>query len=138
MKGRTRWFPRHVQPVRNGVYECHVHFTSIGPLMRYELEWDGTGFKVPFPMVVKRWRGLTKEAYKAEILRGAKFRPVAWSDLGKEGAPTIGWGIERKGPGERYYKAVGYEGQLHPFKSKAEAMAKCKELMQGGARAAAA
>jgi hypothetical protein len=24
------------------------------------LEWDGKGFKVPMPMMVKQWRGLAK------------------------------------------------------------------------------
>lgn len=71
-------------------------------------------------------------------IKGAKFRPVDWSDLSKPGAPVIGWGIERKAPGERRYKPVGYMGKIHPFKTKAEAAAKCRELnkeaKEGGAR----
>lgn len=59
-KGKTRWFPRHVHPVRNGQYECLVMLTSSAPNFLWTLEWDGKGFLVPCPMVVKHWRGLTK------------------------------------------------------------------------------
>lgn len=56
---RTPWFPRETLPVRPGVYECAVRWTSA---MRYpvvwKLEWDGKGFLVPIPMIVYHWRGL--------------------------------------------------------------------------------
>ncbi len=31
-----------------------------------------------------------------ERCKGSKFRPVSWSDIYKEGAPVVGWGIEEK------------------------------------------
>lgn len=60
-KGETRWFPRHVHPVRNGQYECSVRIMG-GLVVLLSLVWDGKGFVVPFPMVVYHWRGLTKAA----------------------------------------------------------------------------
>lgn len=57
---RTGWFPRSINPVHIGTYECAVMLTSSAPLFRWQLEWDGRGFLVPVPMVVKRWRGLVK------------------------------------------------------------------------------
>lgn len=58
----------------------------------------------------------------------AKFRPVNWADINQPGAPIIGWGIERKLDGERRYKPVGYNGEIHPFKTKKEAQAVCNDL----------
>lgn len=56
---RTPWFSRNTPPVRPGLYECGVYWTSAMPtLALWMLEWDGKGFKVPIPMVVKKWRGL--------------------------------------------------------------------------------
>jgi hypothetical protein len=58
---RTPWFPRNTPPVRHGFYECGVRWTSAMPtLCMWVLEWDGKGFKVPMPMMVKQWRGLAK------------------------------------------------------------------------------
>lgn len=70
MKGRTKWFPRHITPVRNGEYECLVRITSSAPLFRWQLPWDGHGFLVPFPMVVRFWRGQTKAAASGEANHG--------------------------------------------------------------------
>lgn len=58
---RTRWFPRNTPPVRPGVYECGVRWTSAmrHPVL-WHLEWDGKGFLVPVPMVVHQWRGLAR------------------------------------------------------------------------------
>lgn len=62
--GRTRWFHRQThRPVRTGFYECSVHISSAVPQLRWLLEWDGNGFLVPIPMVVLKWRGLTKKAF---------------------------------------------------------------------------
>ena len=62
-KGKTRWFPRSIEPVRLGRYECRVRVVGMPhELCRWNLAWDGTGFLVPFPMVVYFWRGLTKKA----------------------------------------------------------------------------
>lgn len=69
MKGRTKWLPIHARPVRLGKYECHVRIMG-GLQGTWMLEWDGVGFLVPFPMIVYRWRGLTKKAYKAERASG--------------------------------------------------------------------
>ena len=60
-KGKTRWFPRHVTPVRNGFYECRVRIMG-GFLGTWLLQWDGKGFLTPFPMNVFYWRGQTKKA----------------------------------------------------------------------------
>lgn len=57
-KKLTPWFPRSVAPVHIGEYECAVQITSSAPFLLWQLEWDGFGFLVPFPMVVHRWRGL--------------------------------------------------------------------------------
>lgn len=65
MKGRTKWFPRHVHPVRSGEYECAVEISRSVPLALWVLEWDGVGFRVPFPMRVYQWRGMTKQAHYA-------------------------------------------------------------------------
>lgn len=60
-KGKSRWFPRSVSPVHHGIYECGVVITSMQRgLFSWHLEWDGNGFIVPCPMVVKKWRGVTK------------------------------------------------------------------------------
>lgn len=68
MKGRTKWLPRHVHPVRPGFYECGVLICSAQrTLMLTRLEWDGVGFLVPFPMVVRQWRGMTKKAHDAAL-----------------------------------------------------------------------
>lgn len=71
MKGRTRWYPyRHlkgppVRPVRPGVYQCLVLITSAQRrLISWDLEWDGVGFLVPIPMVVKYWRGMTRAEHE--------------------------------------------------------------------------
>ncbi len=73
MKGRTRWYPRHVHPVRNGTYEC---IARIAPRVnvRWQLEWDGKGFLVPFPMAVHWWRGMTKAAHRAASKGGGNDR----------------------------------------------------------------
>lgn len=60
-----------------------------------------------------------------------KFRPVHWSDLSQEGAPIVGWGIERKKSGARHYKPVAYKGEIHPFQSKKEAQKICDNLNLG-------
>lgn len=67
MKGRTKWFPRHVQPARVGEYECAVQITSSAPPILWRLNWDGIGFHVPVPMIVRQWRGLTKKAHTAAL-----------------------------------------------------------------------
>lgn len=60
---RTPWFPRNTPPVRQGWYECGVRLAGMPRrLVLWELEWDGKGFKVPMPMVVHQWRGLTKQS----------------------------------------------------------------------------
>jgi hypothetical protein len=58
---RARWRPRNVNPKKPGMYECGVRITSSQPkLFLWELEWDGVGFLVPFPMVVHQWRPLAE------------------------------------------------------------------------------
>lgn len=65
VKGKTRWFPHHTHPVRNGQYECRVRIMG-GLVGLWSLVWDGKGFLVPFPMVVYHWRGLTKAAARKQ------------------------------------------------------------------------
>ena len=64
MKGKTKWFPNRMRPVRNGVYECIVRFG--GGQFLWMLKFDGVGFLVPFPMQVVQWRGQTKKAAAGE------------------------------------------------------------------------
>lgn len=47
-------------PARPGWYECAVRLCGLqrGLIVWGLLEWDGVGFRVPVPMVVKLWRGL--------------------------------------------------------------------------------
>lgn len=59
---------------------------------------------------------------------GSKFRPVHWHDISESPAKLIGWGIEEKRSGARIYLPVGYRGEVHPFKTKAEAQKVCDEL----------
>ena len=66
MKGRTKWFRRNTPPVRNGEYQCHVRICG-GFNTLWMLEWDGNGFRVPFPMTVYKWRGLTKKEYDLQL-----------------------------------------------------------------------
>lgn len=71
-KGKTRWFPRAVAPVRSGYYECGVLISSSQRcLILWTLEWDGKGFLVPFPMAVRKWRGATKKAALHQSTGGA-------------------------------------------------------------------
>jgi hypothetical protein len=64
-KGKTRWYPRHIHPVRDGTYECLVRIMG-GLHTHWMLEWDGSGFRVPAPMVVKKWRGQTYKAWSKQ------------------------------------------------------------------------
>ena len=65
MKGRTRWYPRHITPVRHGAYECHVRLPGgVRTIWSGPLYFDGVGFLVPMPMMVLHWRGMTKAAHK--------------------------------------------------------------------------
>lgn len=64
---KTKWFPRYIEPLRVGEYECAVRITTIAPLILWRLRWDGVGFRVPVPMRVVQWRGLTKEAHSAAL-----------------------------------------------------------------------
>jgi hypothetical protein len=66
------------------------------------------------------------------MITADKYRPVHWSDINQPGAPIVGWGLERKKAGERYYKPVGYKGEIHPFKTKKEAQAVCNDLNVNG------
>ena len=64
--GKTPWFHRHINPVRNGMYECQVCVAG-GFRTLWTLEWDGAGFIVPIPMKVSRWRGQTKAAHRKSV-----------------------------------------------------------------------
>lgn len=68
-----------------------------------------------------------------ERCKGSKFRPVHWSDISKLGAPIIGWGIEEKPAGKLRYIPRGYNGEVHPFKSKKEAQTVCDSLNEQAA-----
>ena len=69
MKGRTRWMPRDITPVRSGGYECIVRLCAGAyAIWPDKLTWDGKGFLVPFPMVVVKWRGMTRKAHHEALL----------------------------------------------------------------------
>ena len=59
---------------------------------------------------------------------GSKFRPVHWSDISGPKARIVGWGIEEKPAGRRRYELRALDGQIHPFKTEAEAKAACVSL----------
>jgi len=60
--------PVQRQAAREGEYECAVLLTSLQRnLISWNLYWDGVGFRTPCPMVVVKWRGLTKRAHDAAI-----------------------------------------------------------------------
>lgn len=80
MRGRTRWLPRYTAPVRNGVYECQVRISRAVPRLLWELEWDGRGFLVPFPMVVVWWRGMTKQAHATAMAAASATIPSTSQD----------------------------------------------------------
>ena len=68
MKGRTRWYPRSISPVRHGAYECVVRIPGgLVCIWPDKLVWDGVGFLVPMPMGVRQWRGMTKAAHREAI-----------------------------------------------------------------------
>ena len=58
---------------------------------------------------------------------GARFRPCRWSDLYDRTKPDT-WGIECKPSGQRRYTPVGWQMQVAPFASKAEAQTVCANL----------
>jgi hypothetical protein len=67
-KGKTDWIPRSMPPVHPGQYECIARIAggmvfNVG-LLDYV---EGKGFRVPFPMNVLRYRGMTKKAYDKAI-----------------------------------------------------------------------
>ena len=68
-----------------------------------------------------------------EHCKGSKFRPVHWSDISKPGCPIVGWGLEEKPDGKRRYIPRGYNGEVHPFKSKQEAQTICDSLNEQAA-----
>ena len=70
---RTQWFPRNTPPVRPGVYECGVRWTSaMRQLVLWDLHWDGKGFLVPMPMVVHSWRGLAAKPRELHAADGVE------------------------------------------------------------------
>lgn len=71
MKGKTKWYPRRLEPVRNGEYECIVRISCSAPLFRLVIPWDSIGFLVETPMMVIWWRGLTKKAYWEAMRRSS-------------------------------------------------------------------
>jgi len=62
-KGKTRWFPHHIKPVRVGEYECLMRPSRTTPLFEGRYVWDGEQFVTGWPWsVVVFWRGQTKAA----------------------------------------------------------------------------
>lgn len=64
---------------------------------------------------------------------GSKFRPVHWHDLGSGEPVLVGWGIEEKPKGKRFYKPRAYRNEVHPFKTKEEAQTVCDALNEQSA-----
>jgi hypothetical protein len=71
---KTKWFPRKTPPVRQGLYECAVRLCGLqrGLIVWGLLEWDGKGFLVPCPMVVRQWRGLRHKPSNVELTGAAR------------------------------------------------------------------
>ena len=64
---RARWRSRNTNPKKPGMYQCGVRITSSQrKLFLWELEWDGVGFLVPFPMMVHQWRPMAERAKGVE------------------------------------------------------------------------
>ena len=63
MSDKTKWFSRTEPPTINGLYECQVRLCGLqrGLVQWGLLEWDGKGFIVPCPMIVRMWRGLRRK-----------------------------------------------------------------------------
>lgn len=70
---KTKWLERETPPTRPGLYECAVLLCGLqrGLINWGLLEWDGKGFLVPCPMVVRKWRGLRHKPSNAIGQRGA-------------------------------------------------------------------
>lgn len=58
---------------------------------------------------------------------GGKFRPCRWSDIHDRRKPDT-WGLEFMPTGKRRYVQVGWQMQVSPFISKAEAQIVCNQL----------
>lgn len=54
---------------------------------------------------------------------GARYRVCPWSDLNKPKLQIVGYGLEEKQAGKRGYVPVGWNGEIHPWKTLAEARA---------------
>jgi hypothetical protein len=62
-KGKTRWYPSHINPVRKGMYECLMRSSRSLPMFRVYFLWDDEMFVTGWPLsVVVYWRGQTKAA----------------------------------------------------------------------------
>jgi hypothetical protein len=59
---------------------------------------------------------------------GSKFRPCPWFDIYSEGPGVAGWGIAERVTGKRLYLPRGWNGEIHPFSTKKEAMVLCDRL----------
>ena len=75
MKNKTKWFPRSIEPVRNGNYECAIRIMGGFHAIDY-LAWDGKGFIVTLPSRVIRWRGATKKAHLENLAKKSKMTKV--------------------------------------------------------------
>lgn len=63
MKGKTKWYPHDIKPVRAGEYECLIRIGRTLPLFRSSFVWDGDEFVTGWPWsIVVFWRGQTKAA----------------------------------------------------------------------------
>jgi hypothetical protein len=92
--------------------------------------FDSVG-SVPSEFALKITKKINEEeAQKALAARiaGSTFRPVLWSDIYKVKNRELGWGIEEKMKGKRAYVPRAIDGQIHPFKTKAQAQLRCNEL----------
>ena len=71
MKGKTRWYPSHITPVRVGEYECLMRPSRSLPMFRARFVWDGSRFETGWPWdIVVYWRGQTKAAALAGESQG--------------------------------------------------------------------
>ena len=50
---------------------------------------------------------MSKIPNRTEAQTGARYRACPWSDIHKPGAPVVGYGLQEKLQGERFYRPIG-------------------------------
>ncbi|WP_054075935.1 hypothetical protein [Comamonas testosteroni] len=71
---------------------------------------------------------MSKIPNRTEAQTGARYRACPWSDIHKPGAPVVGYGLQEKLQGERFYRPIGWKGEAFPWATLAEARAQAGKL----------